>query len=864
MSVPVPQLDDRDFQSLVAEAEALIRRRAPQWTDLSESDPGVVLLELFAHLTDLMLYRLNRVPEKAYIEFLRLIGLTLQPPAAATVDLHFTRRQQAAGAIAIPAGTHVTAARGAGGGQPAVFATVADAEIADGQDGVDVLARHAERVQAEPIGTGTGLPGQSCTTARSPIVAPVAEGVDLVIGVSTTEQLESRVPAIEYGGVTYRIWSEVDSFINRAPDDTVYVVDRMAGTITFAPAIRLPGDDGTLADAPAAMAAVPPAGSDIRAWYWVGGGRDGNVVAGILTVLRDTLPGVASVTNPAPATGGRAAESVANALVRGPQQLHAIERAMTAEDYEAVARRASRGVARAKAYSQASVWRHAVPGTVEVLLVPYVPGQDDGTGGALTLEDLLAHQTEVARAQVEQEIDQRRPLGTRRAVKWARYKRVWARLRVVVRAEEDRDAVQQRVATRLNGTINPLPTPVSPSGWQFGQALRASDVYDIVLKEPGVRFADQMALIVESAPAPAAKTVAADCFQAQTWYAGAGSTVYRSLNAGASWEAMISFDGETIDAVRPHHAVPGLVAVSSTVPGGARLHLSFDAGESWDPFELRKPEFDVSDIAWVDGRDAPSLLLATNVGLFELKAVEDATVVQISVSATTAKGFYAVATATDALGVSQVAIAARDSGGVFLSAQGGAPNTFREAKGLKGQDVRVLRVQREAEGTRAWVWAGAAAAGEADPGNGAARWELRGDQDPPDGWVRFATNWDAGGCWDLAFLGTQVFAASYRGGVLTLDSSRSDAAWSARDVNNGLPLRGPGTFLFLQVDAIGADASSGLVMCAGPNGVYATSDQGQRYVSVSQTEFSEAVELPSTWLFVSGQHEITVESEAGA
>jgi hypothetical protein len=141
------------------------------------------------------------------------------------------------------------------------------------------------------------------------------------------------------------------------------------------------------------------------------------------------------------------------------------------------------------------------------------------------------------------------------------------------------------------------------------------------------------------------------------------------------------------------------------------------------------------------------------------------------------------------------------------------------------------------------------------------RWELRGDQDPPDGWVRFATNWDAGGCWDLAFLGTQVFAASYRGGVLTLDSSRSDAAWSARDVNNGLPLRGPGTFLFLQVDAIGADPSSGLVMCAGPNGVYATSDQGQRYVSVSQTEFSEAVELPSTWLFVSGQHEITVESD---
>lgn len=862
MTIPTPQLDDRDFESLVAEARTWIRRAAPQWTDLSPSDPGMVLVELFAHLTDLMLYRLNQVPEKAYVEFLRLMGLTLQPPTAASVMLRFEREKPAERPIRIPAGTRATTTRGGNGTEPPVFATIADVELAAGETAVESLARHAERVVAERVGEGSGLPGQSVETSRKPIVAPAAEGVDLIVGVATTEELEARVPAIEHGGVTYRVWEEVDSFINRGPEDPVYVVDRTSGTITFAPAIRLPTPgEYALADEPAALAGVPASGAEIRVWYSVGGGPEGNVGPDLLTVIKGQVGGIRSVTNPAPATGGRAGESVANALARGPQQLHAIERAMTAADYEAAAKRAARGVARARAYSQESLWRHAVPGTVEVLLVPYVPGQEEGAG-PLSLQQLVQHQTDVARTQVEAEIDERRPLGTRRVVKWTRYKCVWAKVRVVVRREESREAVEGRVAQRLNGTINPLPTPVNPTGWQFGQALRASDIYDIVLKEPGVRFADQVRLVVEGAPAVEVKAIAVDAFQPHTWYAGAGSTLYRSVNDGEGWEAMVDFEGEAIEVIQPHQSVPGLVAVAAKVEGGARLHLSFDAGESWDPFEARKPEFEVSDIAWVGGRDAPTLLLATDVGLFELKAIEGATVVQITIPESPSKGFYAIAAATDALGNSQVAVAARDSGGVFLSDRGGAPDSFR-ATGLKGRNVRTLRIQHEVNGTRAWLWAGAAAAGENDPGTGASRWELRGAEDPVDKWVDFKTNWSAGGCWDLAFLDSTVFAASYRGGVLRLDASRSDAGWQAMDVNAGLPLRGPGAFLFLQLDAVAANQATGRVMAGGPKGVFASTDAGVIYEPASETEFLETVELPSNWLFVSGRHEIEVVQEAG-
>ncbi len=67
MSLPSPNLDDRTFRQLLDECIVRIKKSCPQWTDLSPGDPGMTLLELFAFLTETMIYRLNRVPEKAYV-----------------------------------------------------------------------------------------------------------------------------------------------------------------------------------------------------------------------------------------------------------------------------------------------------------------------------------------------------------------------------------------------------------------------------------------------------------------------------------------------------------------------------------------------------------------------------------------------------------------------------------------------------------------------------------------------------------------------------------------------------------------------------------------------------------------------------
>jgi predicted phage baseplate assembly protein len=89
MPLPDLQLDDRTFETLVADAKRLIPGYTPEWTDLNDSDPGITLVQLFAWLGEMIIYRLNKVPDKNYIEFLKLIGIELTPPAPAKGELTF-------------------------------------------------------------------------------------------------------------------------------------------------------------------------------------------------------------------------------------------------------------------------------------------------------------------------------------------------------------------------------------------------------------------------------------------------------------------------------------------------------------------------------------------------------------------------------------------------------------------------------------------------------------------------------------------------------------------------------------------------------------------------------------------------------
>ena len=69
MAFPKVNLDDRRFQDLVDEAKRLIPNYLPEWTNHNVADPGVALIELFAWMTELTLYRLNQIPDRLYESF---------------------------------------------------------------------------------------------------------------------------------------------------------------------------------------------------------------------------------------------------------------------------------------------------------------------------------------------------------------------------------------------------------------------------------------------------------------------------------------------------------------------------------------------------------------------------------------------------------------------------------------------------------------------------------------------------------------------------------------------------------------------------------------------------------------------------
>lgn len=857
MPIPVPNLDDRTFAQLVEEARNRIATICPGWTDLSVSDPGMTLIEVFAFLSEAVIYRLNRVPDKLKVEFLNLLGVDLLPPQAAGVMLHFKLSKVSDKPVEIPRGTRVTVARQEAGAEPPIFVVARTVVIPFGKNEAEAPAYHCELVEGELVGKGTGIPGQTVRVARPPIVAPTADELDLVVAIETRAgEIDEVALAREFHGKTYRIWREVENFTQIGNDPFAYTVDRAAGRITFAPALRTQDETGSLAEEREALGAVPPPDREIRVSYRCGGGASGNVAANTLTVLKDPIPGV-TVTNPTAAVGGRSAEDIENALLRGPQELHSLQRAVTARDFELLARR-SGAVSRARAFTKAALWTYALPGTVQVVLVPFLNEQK--RQGAISTVQLEQLQTEDARRRIQESLNERGPLGTMCIVDWADYQTVKVKARLVIHSEEDPFALKNRVLDRLYDLINPIPTKTY-GGWRFGQSLRTSHLYDAALSEPGVSYVDRVQFILEEVPDTEVQSLTCDYFQPNTWYAGSRSVVFRSMDDGDGWAVAGRFPGQIVYTVQAHPSVPGLIAVSTQNEGasdGSRVHVSWDCGENWQ--EKAVTGYTVEDMAWTFRDGTPWLFLATSVGLFELSMQLGSGPVQVYVRPDDQQiGYYAVATANLKGGVI-VAAAARNMGGVFLSSDGGKGNTFRNI-GQAGEDVRVLAVQYD--GPRAFLWAGLATPVIGDPGKGCFSWELLGAEDPPEGWQTYNKGWIGGSCVELTFQGEKILAATFDSGVVWLEKRSDEESWHAPEVDSGLP-QVSREHPFQRVDALAAHPKRDLILTGTKSGIYRSRDGGKKYRVCSRRVFLDKVTLPPNWLFCSGEHEIEVVTENAA
>jgi hypothetical protein len=610
MPLPLPSLDRRTFAELVAEGRSLIPRRAPQWTDHNVHDPGVTLLELFAWLVEMDIYRLDRVSVAAQRAFLRLLGIEVKPPQVADTVVTFSSSSVAA--VPLPSGSPVTNVASAIVFQTAHELNVSPAKLAAVFIGRDMpateitAANQPDGQRYQPFGPApqpgdalylgfdrplagatveislyvwTGSPSERETRAaliaeweaaraemgeacvphwslhysartiweyRAPggawaplenigdetralslsgpvrFAAPAAHEadggrfwircrllaghfecppeIDTIALNAVIARHEANVPEQQVGASTGRAgqlfdlnsnpavagstalrmmlgadqdqpWSEALVWDLAGPHDRVYLLTPERGEIVFGN-----GRAGR----------VPPAGTKIFCTHRVGGGPEGNIPAGLLTVA--SLPAL-TVVQPYAAAGGALAETLADAKGRALAALSRIYRAVTLTDFEVLAPGIP-GVpvarVRALAGHHPAVPCFEAPGCVTVVVVPDCPEARPEPG-----PDMLQA--------VKRYLDRRRTLATELHVTGPGYTlvAVYARLHGA-----DGKALRDRALNALNEFFHPLRGGPDGGGWPVGRDVYRSEVLALLARIPGVEFVDRFGLLTEGDPEP--------------------------------------------------------------------------------------------------------------------------------------------------------------------------------------------------------------------------------------------------------------------------------------------------------------------------------------------------------------------------
>ena len=313
---------------------------------------------------------------------------------------------------------------------------------------------HAEVVRSEVLGRSDGTPGQRFSLQRHPVL-PAETPALLTVLDAEDEQT----------------WVEVSTFADSEPDDRHFRLDKYAGEVQFAPAVRSPSGEVVR------YGAVPAAGAGLRIEvYRTGGGRAGNVARGQIRVLKTSVPYVARVENRGPAVGGAEAETLADAKARGPMLLRSRGRAVTAEDFEQLAQDVAPDAARVHCVAEAGQ-----AAGVRVLVVPHLASDEVGR---IRFADLDPPDATLER--ISNSLDERRLVGTRLLVQPPEYVWLTAVVSVSARPRYDPSEVRTEVLRALYSLFHPLYGGPDGTGWPLGRSVQSHEVHAALARIAGV------------------------------------------------------------------------------------------------------------------------------------------------------------------------------------------------------------------------------------------------------------------------------------------------------------------------------------------------------------------------------------------
>lgn len=331
-----------------------------------------------------------------------------------------------------------------------------------------------ETIRDETLGSSDGSPLQQFKFLRGPLLEdevvevrerqtpPADEVADL--GPDAVRPVDPENPQNNEVWIRYK---RVESFFASGPRSRHYTLDYVTGLITFG--------DGR-------QGMVPPEGKNsiIARTYRVGGGSLGNVNAGTLTSLGRALAYIESVVNPLPATGGADRETIDEAKNRAPYTIKSRDRAVTAEDFEMLALRASTTLARARCVPDRSNRGH-----VTLVVVP------KGETRTEELSRRLVPSNEVLRF-VKRYLDERKLVGTVLNVVRPRYKDVTVRVVLIRRTVGTSDRLRKDIELKLRRYLHALAGGRDGKGWEFGRPVLKAELIHLIEEVPGVEGVDAL------------------------------------------------------------------------------------------------------------------------------------------------------------------------------------------------------------------------------------------------------------------------------------------------------------------------------------------------------------------------------------
>lgn len=261
-------IDDRNFEQLLVELKQHIP--VSQWTDHNPSDPGIMLLELFAWLGEMTLYQMNRVPGSHREKFLKLI---IDPPEPVTIDvqLDYELEPDREDKLVIPTG--IRFATDFKNGTRYIFETYketiipAPLDAGDPTGTITVNARTWKKITGEEVGVSDESPDQTFSL-KEPFVL-----LDFVND-SPTYRFN---PVVSVDGVAWKLKQFLLTEESQTVNSKHVMVDEFENTVRFG--------DGTFAD-------IPPDNAAITCSYQVLQGPEALIKADELKHILDDIPGL--------------------------------------------------------------------------------------------------------------------------------------------------------------------------------------------------------------------------------------------------------------------------------------------------------------------------------------------------------------------------------------------------------------------------------------------------------------------------------------------------------------------------------------------------------------------------------------------